>query len=249
MAFLPSVDVIVFDLDNTLIDRQRAFTRWLSEFFRAQLPDITPIDRRERLRHLLRLDDGGRASRHLVCGEIAREIGGAMSPTEIGRQLLDELYLHVERNDRVVKFLEQVASEKQIALATNGSSVNQKRKLTAATLIEAPWQYVAISQLLGVSKPHHEFFELVQRRLRRPPERLLMVGDDWDRDIQGAAAAGWQTCWVSWGRRLPDHGTAPDLVLQDVFELTRALEACGPVEDDTEPAMVLDSEQCSTRGV
>lgn len=246
MSLLTNTAVVVFDLDNTLIDRQRAFVRWLSDFLRCHLT-TDHHDRRQVMRHLLRVDDGGRTSRHEVYREISAQVNQVVSPHDIGKQVVQELYRYVRPDERVQNLLKRIVGEKRVALATNGSVINQQRKLTSAMLNEVPWELVAISQALGVSKPHREFFDSVRRGLRQPPESLLMVGDDWDRDIQGASEAGWKTCWVSWGRYLPKHGQAPTMVVQDVFELTGMSEAVADdptaMDTDVTPAVLLDSKR------
>jgi putative hydrolase of the HAD superfamily len=45
---------------------------------------------------------------------------------------------------------------------------------------------------IGYSKPHPQFFTRVAKRLGLAPREILLVGDDFAADLQGARAAGWQ---------------------------------------------------------
>ncbi len=53
-----------------------------------------------------------------------------------------------------------------------------------------------ISSEIGYPKPDRRFFAAVQEQLGLLPGEILLVGDDWTNDIEGAATAGWQTVWL-----------------------------------------------------
>lgn len=54
-----------------------------------------------------------------------------------------------------------------------------------------------ISSEVGFPKPDRRFFQAIESELNLPPEKLLLVGDDWTNDILGARAAGWHTAWLA----------------------------------------------------
>lgn len=60
---------------------------------------------------------------------------------------------------------------------------------------------VFVSSQLGVRKPNPAFFAAIAERLRLPPERILLAGDDLDNDFLAAAAAGWQSVLIDPARR------------------------------------------------
>ncbi|MGY0217033.1 HAD family hydrolase [Endozoicomonadaceae bacterium StTr2] len=51
-------------------------------------------------------------------------------------------------------------------------------------------------QSLGYSKPDRIFFEAIGKQLECPLSELLMVGDDYQNDIQGAMQAGLNAVWL-----------------------------------------------------
>lgn len=51
---------------------------------------------------------------------------------------------------------------------------------------------VFCSSRIGYPKPSPHFFRVVERMLDLPPDAVLLVGDDWHCDIEGAQAAGWE---------------------------------------------------------
>jgi putative hydrolase of the HAD superfamily len=53
-----------------------------------------------------------------------------------------------------------------------------------------------VSSEVGFPKPDRRLFTAIERELGLPPEELLLVGDDWTNDIEGARAAGWRAVWL-----------------------------------------------------
>lgn len=54
---------------------------------------------------------------------------------------------------------------------------------------------------LGVRKPSREYFAAVLADLGLPPDRVVMVGDEWQADVEGALAAGLRAVWYDPSRR------------------------------------------------
>ncbi len=91
----------------------------------------------------------------------------------------------------------------QIALLTNGPPDIQRHKLEATGLGDC-FDVVIISGEVGVAKPDPSVFALTLERLGAAANTTVMVGDNWDRDVVGATAAGWSGIWVSGGRPPPN---------------------------------------------
>ncbi|MHB8586610.1 MAG: HAD family hydrolase [Thermoplasmatota archaeon] len=51
---------------------------------------------------------------------------------------------------------------------------------------------VTTGQEAGVFKPNRGVFQLAARKAGAHPQRCLMIGDSWERDVEGARAAGMQ---------------------------------------------------------
>ncbi|MFK0193946.1 HAD family hydrolase [Kitasatospora sp. NPDC090308] len=57
----------------------------------------------------------------------------------------------------------------------------------------------------GFAKPDHRAFRAVTDSCQVPASDVVHVGDDWECDIRGAAAAGFAAVWLSHGRAVPDE--------------------------------------------
>ncbi|MBI1902535.1 MAG: HAD-IA family hydrolase [Planctomycetia bacterium] len=76
-----------------------------------------------------------------------------------------------------------------------------------------------ISSQVGARKPHAAFFAAIQRKLSLPPEKLLLVGDNFENDYEGARRAGWQAILLVRGGRTPREGCRVTHTLGELLSL------------------------------
>jgi 2-haloacid dehalogenase len=89
----------------------------------------------------------------------------------------------------------------RIAILTNGLTVVQRGRL-ARSVIRHHVSDIIISEEIGAAKPAREFFDTAFARLGHPSKHeVLMIGDGWVSDIQGAVEYGIDACWYNPGRR------------------------------------------------
>lgn len=81
-----------------------------------------------------------------------------------------------------------------IAVCTDLTAHIQHRKIEALGLSD-DISYLITSEEAGKEKPAPEMFELCLRKLGIPAEEVCYIGDNYRKDIEGAAAAGMQTVW------------------------------------------------------
>jgi putative hydrolase of the HAD superfamily len=103
----------------------------------------------------------------------------------------------------------------RLALVTNGASDLQRRKLALTGLAEH-FDVVVASCDIGIGKPDPAIFAAALDALGVEPAEAVMVGNDVDRDLAGAAAAGVRGLWIQHGgdarADLHDLRQLPDLV-------------------------------------
>jgi putative hydrolase of the HAD superfamily len=103
----------------------------------------------------------------------------------------------------------------RLALVTNGTSDLQRRKLALSGLTEH-FDVVVASCDIGVGKPDPAIFATALEALGVAPDEAVMVGNDLDRDIAGATAAGIRSLWIQ-------HGGNGRADLHDLRELPARL--------------------------
>ncbi|HWI21519.1 MAG TPA: HAD family hydrolase [Baekduia sp.] len=90
--------------------------------------------------------------------------------------------------------LENLSSEYDLALVTNGASCLQREKLAASGLA-GYFATVVVSAEFGVAKPDPTIFRHTLELLNC--HSATMIGDSIRRDIEGATAAGLRAIWVN----------------------------------------------------
>jgi 2-haloacid dehalogenase len=109
----------------------------------------------------------------------------------------------------------------RIAILTNGLTVVQRGRL-ARSVIRHHISDIIISEEIGAAKPAKAFFDTAFARLGHPSKsEVLMIGDGWASDIQGAVQYGIDACWYN-----PGHKPRP----ADV-EITREIASLRELED------------------
>lgn len=89
----------------------------------------------------------------------------------------------------------------------------------------------AISEQVGVDKPHPSMFHEALRQLQVEPERydrVLMVGNNLERDIKGANQVGLISVWLDWAPRrskIPaDASEVPQFTIKQPLELLSIID-------------------------
>ncbi|WP_337845299.1 HAD family hydrolase [Thermus sp.] len=104
-----------------------------------------------------------------------------------------------------------------LVLLTNGVPDLQREKLVGAGLQEA-FDLVLVSGEIGLGKPDPRPFRMALCAFGVGPEEAVMVGDNPERDIQGALRAGLRAVWVDRGHRPPDPRFPPHQRVRNLLE-------------------------------
>jgi putative hydrolase of the HAD superfamily len=192
------VPLLLVDLDNTLIDRAGAFSRWAWEFAAAHASiqadaqwlvaaDRDGLESRERLAAMItgRFGLDGRAE----AGLLAELRGGLV------RQIIpDAAVTRALRDARAAGWTPFIV--------TNGTVQQQERKLRHTGLDREVAGWV-ISEGAGLRKPDPEIFRFAAARAGQPLNGAWMIGDSAEADISGARDAGLPGVWLHRGRPWP----------------------------------------------
>lgn len=204
--------IALFDLDNTLIDRQLAFRRWACSFATDHgLGD-------DAVEFLCEADEDGFATRGALF-EAAREHFRLREPvTDLIARYRTEYPQMFEPDPAVLAALRHLRLHRfRIGVVTNGPATqNEKLVRTGlSSLVDA----VCISEEFGVEKPDPRIFAEAIRLCcgdELPGEGGWMVGDTAESDIAGARTIGLRSIWMSRGRTWAHRDFAPDAIASDL---------------------------------
>jgi len=78
---------------------------------------------------------------------------------------------------------------------------------------------VVESVQVGLEKPDPAIYRLAAERLALSPETIVMVGDNFERDVRPAKATGMATIWLRRGRAEPPEASVADRVIGALAEI------------------------------
>lgn len=109
---------------------------------------------------------------------------------------------HLENTTRFFRLLpdaEEVvrtlARKYPLVIVSNGFIEVQYRKIERSGLGDC-FSHVVLSEEVGAQKPNPKIYERALELCGCKPEEVLMIGDSWTSDIQGAINAGIDQLWV-----------------------------------------------------
>jgi putative hydrolase of the HAD superfamily len=195
--------LVLFDLDDTLVDRSDAVAAWVTLFATRY-----HLDEHGRSQ-LFRLVQKRASPRTFQ--EIRSRFGLAPSASSLWSAYCSDIAAAVSCPADLLARLDRLrAAGWLIGIATNGACDIQSAKLDVVGLRERV-HGVSISEAVGARKPETRLFEEAALACGT----LLssggwMVGDSPESDIWGGRRAGLRTIWISRGRPWPDHLDPPD---------------------------------------
>ena len=92
----------------------------------------------------------------------------------------------------------KLAERYPLTIVSNGFIEVQYRKVELSGLRDC-FQHIVLSEEVGAQKPNPKIYEEALRLNGCQPEEVLMIGDSWTSDIQGAIHAGIDQLWVQSG--------------------------------------------------
>lgn len=176
---------ILFDLDNTLIDREAAFRSLIQASFQHW---------EELLDELVDLDRGGYGDRTRLFSKWHGFGGKKLTSLQFGLAISQ----FVRRQHDLLQSLCELSEATILAIISNGGVLTQQAKWRAAGLDSiVPEERLWISEAVGVQKPDPAIFHIACDALKVKPTNCLYVGDQPHIDIRGAKAAGLSTLLVT----------------------------------------------------
>jgi putative hydrolase of the HAD superfamily len=210
--------LVLFDLDNTLLDREGAFAKWASIFIdthglsRDSWSVIESADEdgfrpRDQFFEVLRASLSIEASIDDLLGSYHEEYPRCYS---VSGETLDAI-----RRLR--------GNGWNVGVVTNGPP-SQMLKIEITNLA-VEFDAICVSSVVGSTKPERGIFEEAAR-VCDVPLHGWMVGDSPHADIEGGRAAGLATIWMSRGREWDSSSFAPPDA-----EVTSIVEAVSTILD------------------
>ena len=226
------IKFLFLDLDDTILDFKKAesiaIRKTMAAFGLAPTDVLAARYSEINDRHWKALERGELTRDQVVVGRFAAffsEQGIQVDAPAVAKTYetyLSQGHWFLPGAEEAVK--EKLFGKYKLYLASNGTAVVQKGRMTSADLYPY-FEESFVSQELGHNKPSLEYFQAAFARIPGfDPKECLMVGDSLTSDILGGKRAGLRTVWVN-----PQHKTAPedlkpDYEIENLADLPALLE-------------------------
>lgn len=190
---------ILFDLDNTLINRTHSIRKAREIIVRFDFPDISDDECNKILDDFHSWDPFGYASHFLLFKRYVDTYHPRLIDVKekVNFLVYNQGHFSVVA-DHVVSTLKQLKKHYKLGIVTNGNSYGQRLKMQQAfgdalSLFDV----IVVSGDKGIHKPHPDIFLEAAHALDLPCEAILFVGDNVVNDIQGALNVGMQATRIN----------------------------------------------------
>jgi putative hydrolase of the HAD superfamily len=203
--------LIIFDLDDTLIDTSGCITPVKLEdaLVRMMGEGLVIPDFQEAIESLKQIDRASESAQSTL-SEFLEILDADPRFLDIGVQ---EIYYHLSPDipvsvlDGALRMLSDLGQSHQLALVTTGKEAQQYNKMKKAGIDSAIFSKIVVSET-GSKKPH---YQAIMDELGYEPASVIVCGDRIGRDLVPGRELGCRTVHVQWGRGLGSTGKKGDV--------------------------------------
>ena len=230
LSVLP-FSAVLFDLDNTLLDREAGFELFCRELYRTNPVMSQSHSEEDAIALLHSWDQAGLASTPLVWETAINQWPGIFKDIDQAMIVFLEMFPALLVLDPRTRNMLEDFSDRGVrtGIVTNGGTPMQTAKIEESGLVALVDSYM-ISGSLGVRKPDPVIFQAALESIGAVARRTLFVGDNAEHDIVGASDVGMKGAWMSLSRPWPVEGTEPDFVLENVWDVRQLVFGEGGTE-------------------
>ena len=135
----------------------------------------------------------------------------------------DFLELTIQQNKLITgakELMAYLAQKYPIIVLSNGFKEVQYRKIATSGLQEYI-THVVLSEEVGVQKPNKLIFEYALKLINKKASEVMMIGDNMETDIMGAAEMGMDTIYLS--KNMTSTTDYPTYTVQTLREIQNIL--------------------------
>lgn len=218
MILNSDIRAILFDLDNTLLDRTAAVRSYFTHLLQTLSPPLQDEEFELMLLTILARDRLGYEDRAAFFDWLVANCFPDWTPDRLWDDFREKLPRMIQPDPDSLGLLQQLRRIYTLAVVTNGSALLQRAKLKAAG-IDQHIDHIWISEEIGSAKPDTEIFTQALSTLKVAPQQALFVGDHPHHDISGAHQTGMLTCWMQLDRTFPAEFPQPHYQIPSLHSL------------------------------
>lgn len=192
------IKAIIFDLDNTLVDRNSTLMKFADKFAYDYSALLKTLSKEDVIKQIRLSDRNGYRNKEELFMELLEILPWQIKPSIT--QLMEYWKIEFTNCSVPMNGLENVLmalKEKglKLGLITNGSVATQSKKMKKLN-IEHYFDSIIISEAVKIKKPDSQIFQLSLVELNVSAKEAIFVGDNPLIDIVGASNAGLNAIWL-----------------------------------------------------
>lgn len=217
-----NIRAVLFDLDETLLDRTSSLTEFVLWQAKQQL-HLDTHTASKFLQRFIMLDNHGKLWKDKVYQELLVEFQLSGFTVEKLLSTYEQEFCRFARPNAGVVEIVDLLIQKQLRLGliSNGKWPFQEDNFKALNIADA-FECIVISEKVGLRKPDPAIFHFALNQMQLSPDEVLFVGDDPVADMQGAEYAGIRG--VFYNRNAVAMINKPFAMITDMLELKNLLD-------------------------
>ena len=194
---MDKIKALIFDVDNTLVDRKLAFLRfcdYLVDRYGEEYPFTGT--REELIDRMIEIDENGYGGLHNFIPKLSRYWRLPHTVKEFVEERNQVFGSMATAYPEVKEVLNAVRGRYKLGIITNGCSSVQREKIKAAN-VEDYFDDIIVSGEERFEKPDPGIFLLSCEHLGVTPQEAAYIGDYYPNDIVGAVGAKLLPIWIN----------------------------------------------------
>ncbi|QWG76529.1 MULTISPECIES: HAD-IA family hydrolase [Bacillus cereus group] len=221
---------MLFDLDDTLLDRDKAVDKLFSIILEEFYGDVEQhAVKNEMLQKFKGYDK--KSYGHSDKVKVLESFFDEFPPKyRLPRNYIQDFWNNnfpkcFSINQKTINIINTIKSHIKVGIITNGSTQRQKEKIINTNL-NRYFDTIIIFEEAGFSKPDKLIFELALNKLNVQSEDVLFVGDDLEKDIAGCQNANIKGIWFNPNMIKNNTDTKP---YAEITSFDNLLSYCGEI--------------------
>lgn len=189
------IRAVIFDLDQTLLDREASLSNFLDWQITEQLCEDLDNPNAFKTR-FIELDANGMIWKDRVYAALIEEFKlHKWTVEKLLSTYLDHFCKHCIEKEGATETVKELSKNSRLGLISNGKSPFQENNFKALGF-SSHFHSILVSEAIGLRKPDAKIFKLSCSELGVTPEQSVYVGDNPISDIEGAKNAGLRTVFI-----------------------------------------------------
>jgi putative hydrolase of the HAD superfamily len=194
---LENIDAVLFDLDDTLLDRSKTFSLYCEYFIKNYFThDILPREKEDIILAMKEMDKNGYENRTVFYKKIIDKWNLEYKTEKLEENFFEQFCKFSVPENKLIETIDYPYKKYKLAVITNGSSFMQNGKIDKLK-IRGYFKEIIISGEVNIKKPDKDIFLLACNRLKVIPTEAVYIGDNYNIDILGANNAGLKGIWIN----------------------------------------------------